>query len=175
MQRDTSSPQLQLVASNEMLPPSSTGQGIVVTRETVRTEIAKVEEVFTFWRELLSTPRSRLDADREKKIRAMLKIGYSVEDLKLAVIGCAFSDFHAGANDRHTRYQDIELICRHAKNVDRFIAIAEREGERLMRERRERAQQADEKAKDAAGERSRSAETEAMFQAMLAKLKARRT
>lgn len=89
-----------------------------------------VEEVFDFWQKALSNGRSRLDDKRRRLIGARLKDGYSVEDLQLAVMGCRASDWHNGDNDRHQRYVGIELICRDAEHVDRFIEIAERAASR---------------------------------------------
>lgn len=84
-------------------------------------------EVFERWREALGSPRSRLDPTRAKAIDGMLSIGYSVEDLQLAIFGCSISPYHQGQNDRRQRYTDIELICRDAQHVDKFIELAERE------------------------------------------------
>lgn len=109
---------------------------------TMRRRDAEIEDIFTFWRDLLSNVRSRLDNNRRKKISERLKDGYTVEDLKLAIIGCALSEWHRGANDRHMRYQDIELICRDANHMDKFLEIADREDRRIQAEREKKAQAA---------------------------------
>jgi hypothetical protein len=96
-------------------------------------------EVFTFWRELLSTPRARMDERRRHLINARLCDGYSVEDLQLACLGCRASPFHMGDNDRSTRYCSIDYICRNAENIDRFVELAEREAGRLACQAAEKA------------------------------------
>jgi len=68
--------------------------------------------------------RPMLDAKRARLIKARLKDGYSVEDLKQAIDGCALDPFSMGQNDRGQRYNDISLICRDAAHVDKFRAIA---------------------------------------------------
>ena len=95
--------------------------------------------VFEFWRELLSNPRARLDERRRRLIAARLSDGYSYEDLQLACLGCRASSFHMGDNDRGQRYCSIDLICRSAENVDRFMEIAETEAKRLGKKALEQA------------------------------------
>lgn len=96
-------------------------------------------EVFAFWRDLLSNPRARLDERRRRLINARLQDGYSLEDLQLACLGCRASSFHMGDNDRGQRYCSIDLICRSAENVDRFMEIAEGEAKRMGRKALENA------------------------------------
>lgn len=98
-------------------------------------------EVFGFWRDLLSTPKARLDERRRRLIHARLHDGYSVDDLQLACLGCRASSFHMGENDRHMRFCSIDLICRSAENVDKFMELAEAEAQRLSRRAVEAAQE----------------------------------
>jgi hypothetical protein len=93
-------------------------------KNTVVFNDLEVGKVFTYWQETMNHPRARLDGKREKKIKDLLKIGYTVEDLKTAIDGCKASPFHQGQNDRKTVFDDIELICRDASHVDRFIKTA---------------------------------------------------
>lgn len=81
-------------------------------------------DVFAYWKTELNHPRAKLDDKRKKKINAILKIGYTVEDLKTAIDGCKQSPWHQGQNERQSVYDDIELICRDASHVDRFIKTA---------------------------------------------------
>jgi hypothetical protein len=85
----------------------------------------EVDAVFDRWKSTMGHPRARLDLKRAKAIRSMLAVGYSVEDLQLAIFGCSISPFHQGQNDRSQKYEDIGLICRDAEHVDKFIALAE--------------------------------------------------
>lgn len=59
-----------------------------------------------------------LDDKRKSKILSRLKQGYSVEQIKQGIIGCSKSDYHV--ERKHT---DIELICREASKLDRFIEM----------------------------------------------------
>jgi len=86
----------------------------------------QIRQVFDHWRVTLGHARARLDATRSRTVRAMLEAGYSVDDLKLAIDGCACSDWHRGKNDRSTVYDGLGLICRDAEHVDRFMEIGER-------------------------------------------------
>lgn len=125
-----------------------------------------IVEVFEFWRTQLSNARSRLDEKRRKVIASRLKDGYSVEDLKLAIMGCKSSDFHMGANELGIKYCSIDLICRSAEKVDQFIEM----GERVANAELDRiaAQQSRESSEDE--KRSRSEETQRKIDAVRAKL-----
>jgi len=81
-------------------------------------------EVFDFWREAASHPKSLLSRKRSAAIRSRLKDGFSVDDLCRAVRGCLKSPHNMGKNDRGEVYDDIELICRDVEHVERFMARA---------------------------------------------------
>jgi len=79
------------------------------------------EEIFQHWQKIMNHPRAKLDKKRETKIAQALKLGYSIDDLKQAINGCANTPFNMGQNDRLQRYDDLELILRDASHIDRFI------------------------------------------------------
>lgn len=83
-----------------------------------------VQAVFGHWQAVMGKPRAKLDPKRSKAIAARIAEGYSVDEIKQAVDGCKCSAWHQGANDRKQRYDDLELICRDAGRLDRFIALA---------------------------------------------------
>jgi hypothetical protein len=53
-----------------------------------------------------------------------MREGYTVEQLKLAVDGCARTPHNMGENDQRQRYDDLELICRDGAHVERFMRNA---------------------------------------------------
>ncbi len=57
---------------------------------------------------------------RRLKVRARLREGYTVEQLKDAIDGCAVTPHNQGETDGRI-HDDLELICRSAGHVDRFI------------------------------------------------------
>ncbi len=83
-----------------------------------------VRQVFDYWAKTraeslgLRGRRPTLDRKRRAKVQARLREGYSVEDLKSAVDGNLCSRFHVEGG--HT---DLELVCRDAEHVDRFLAL----------------------------------------------------
>lgn len=85
--------------------------------------IDQTTKVFNHWRQVMGKPRAKFDAKRKRAVAARLKDGYSVADLCMAIDGCKASPWHQGGNDRKTIYDDLELICRTAANVDRFTSI----------------------------------------------------
>jgi len=66
------------------------------------------------------TTQAKLTAKREKAVTARLAEGYEVETLKMAIAGCARSEYRIGKNDRGTRYDDLELICREGEKLEQF-------------------------------------------------------
>lgn len=82
--------------------------------------------VFAYWQRIMNHPQSKIDAKRDKAIKARLKDGYTVEQLCKAVDGCKLSPHHMGQNDSRTVYDDIELICRDGPHVDKFISWVNR-------------------------------------------------
>lgn len=99
--------------------PSSSSQ----KREPDRSDEAR--EVFSYWQQTLGHPRAKLDGKRYKAIRGRLSNGYSVSDLCKAIDGCKRSPYHMGDNEQGTVYDDIELICRDAPHVDKFLKLSE--------------------------------------------------
>jgi len=78
-------------------------------------------EVFEFWKQTMSlNGGTKLTAERQRKIQARLRDGYTLERIKNAVRGCSISPHHCGQNDTHTVYNDIELICRTGSKLEFF-------------------------------------------------------
>lgn len=81
----------------------------------------KVERVFEVWRaEMGKGGSAKLTRERRAKVEARLKEGYSAEEIIDAVRNCAASDFHRGANERGTAYNDLTLICRTGSKLEQF-------------------------------------------------------
>ena len=90
-----------------------------------------VRLVFEHWQTVHGHPAARLgksDSKRYKAIAGRLKDGYTVEQLCRAVNGCKNSSHHMGrdpkSNPSGTIFDDIELICRDAAHVDKFVRLA---------------------------------------------------
>lgn len=77
--------------------------------------------VFDHWRKVMGHPDAKAVAKRRKAVAARLKEGYTVEQLKAAIDGCSKTPHNMGQNDRHERYDDLELICRDGAHVERFL------------------------------------------------------
>lgn len=81
--------------------------------------------VFEHWRQVMGRGASaKFTKDRRRAVEARLKEGYSTDDLKLAVDGCAVTPHNIGQNAQGTRFDDLELICRSGGHVERFIGNA---------------------------------------------------
>ena len=77
-----------------------------------------VAVVFEHWRTVMGHPRSILDPKRRKLIREKLREGHSVETLKEAISGFLKSPHHMGQNDRHTRFDSLELLIGDQRHID---------------------------------------------------------
>ncbi len=80
--------------------------------------------VFAHWQHVMNHPHAKLDTKRRKKIEQALNLGYTTDDLQLAIDGCSKTPFNIGLNDRGQRYDSIDLIFRDADHIDQFIANA---------------------------------------------------
>lgn len=80
-------------------------------------------DIFKYWCDVMgkSVSTSKLNAKREKAIKARLKEGYTVDQIKLAIDGCRKDPFSMGQNDRQKPFNDIELICRDGTKLEGFI------------------------------------------------------
>ena len=78
-----------------------------------------VSDVFVFWKTTFKkTDRTVLKGIRETKIRARLNEGYTVEEIKQAILNVSCSQYHIDGG-----YTDIELICRDQSKLDKNIAM----------------------------------------------------
>lgn len=80
-----------------------------------------VRDLFDYWRETMNHPQAKLTPERERAVAARLRDGYTVEQIKRAIDGCARSPFHRGENDRQQRYDDLTLICRNGAKLESFL------------------------------------------------------
>lgn len=80
----------------------------------------ELAEVFEYWKTVFKkNSATKLDDKRKSKIVARLKDGYTVDQIKQAIDGCAASEYHV--TNHHT---DIELICRDVIKIDKFIELS---------------------------------------------------
>lgn len=80
-------------------------------------------EIFKYWCEVMkkSPATSKLTPKREKAIKARIKDGYTIAQIKQAVDGCRLDAFSMGNNDRQKPFNDIELICRTGEKLESFM------------------------------------------------------
>lgn len=91
---------------------------------STKADPSDVQAVFDCWFSVMrKEPTTKLSTKRQKVISARLSEGYSVEDIKSAIVACHASPWHMGQNDRHTVFNDIELICRTPEKLDGFLQM----------------------------------------------------
>ncbi len=74
------------------------------------------QEVFEYWAKVMKKPRSVFAGKRLKAVEARLRDGYSVDQLKTAIDRRSRTAF---VNDKGVVFNDLELICRDASQVER--------------------------------------------------------
>lgn len=81
-----------------------------------------VDAVFAEWVKATGrdAQRTKLTADRRKRITSRLQEGYDLADLLDAVHGVTVSKWHQGENDRKQRYDDLTTVLRDGAQVERF-------------------------------------------------------
>jgi hypothetical protein len=82
---------------------------------------ATVLSLFSYWRTQCGHPTAKLKRDRERKIVARLREGYTEADIRRAIDGAAK---HAFVNENGVRFDDLELICRSSAKLEGFIERA---------------------------------------------------
>lgn len=98
-------------------------------RQHRRAEAEDARIVFDYWNQTIKGGRAKsFEGKREKNVLDRLQGGYGIEDLCRAIDGAAIDAF---AKDGRV-YNDLELICRDATYVDRFIEAADRHLERVQ-------------------------------------------
>lgn len=107
---DTSSPERK---GKEQGKEQGTGKG--------DTHSSAVLAVFEYWQAVMGKRQAILTPKRERVVKAALKLGYTIDQIKAAIDGCKRSPFHMGVNDQRTVYDDLELICRNGENIEKFI------------------------------------------------------
>ena len=80
----------------------------------------EIADVFEYWIGRMGKTRSVFTQKRKSCIRARLKEGYTVEEIKRAIDGCASSPHHMGQNAAGTVYDDLTLICRSGDKLEWF-------------------------------------------------------
>jgi len=131
----------------EPAPAAPAAAVIVKTQDVV--------EVFGFWQTWCEHPDAKLipGKHRDKAIRDRMKEGYDRQYIKLAIIGVTLIPHNMGLNDRHRKFDDIELICRSSIKLEQFHDEAVRHEiddpdawvERMSEARRRQAEEAQER------------------------------
>ncbi len=75
----------------------------------------RVMEIFNFWCDVMKKgSRSKPTASRINSVKARLKDGYTIDEIKQAITNCSQSSFHMGPSGKG-KHNDLELICRSTK------------------------------------------------------------
>jgi len=105
--------------------PLTTNQEPLTTNQLSNTSAKanSVFDLFQYWCDVMgkSISTSKLTSKRDKAIKARLKEGYTVDQIKAAIDGCRADPFSMGQNDRQKPFNDIELICRAGEKLESFI------------------------------------------------------
>ena len=76
--------------------------------------------LFSYWRQQYGHPKAKFTRDREAKLRARLREGYSLDECAAAIRGLKRSRFHMGANSEGRRWDEFERIFKSGSNLEKF-------------------------------------------------------
>jgi hypothetical protein len=79
------------------------------------------KRIFAHWQTATDHPKARPTKDRQSKVYARLREGFSERDIIRAIDGCASSPFHMGENDGGVAHNDLSLVCRSGSKLEGFI------------------------------------------------------
>lgn len=101
----------------------------LTTQPAKKPDKFKVEllEIFEYWKNTWGkNEQAKFTEKRKKAVRARLKEGYTVEQIKLAIYGCSVTPHNNGTDQKGDGriYDCLELICRSGDNVERFAGNA---------------------------------------------------
>lgn len=91
--------------------------------EVKEKEYKDYQIVFDHWKKTLNHPRAIMDDKRKKIITNALK-SFSVDDCKLAIVGCSKTPHNMGQNDAKQIYDGLHIILKDANNIERFMRNA---------------------------------------------------
>lgn len=114
----------------------------------------EIEAVFDEWKKACNHKRSKLTPDRFDAIQAKLEMDYSTADISYAIAFIAAFPFVVNAERKSRgrptqRYDDIELICRTGKNLERFANL----GYMHLRDQKRNSEQPRQNGRSAASSR----------------------
>lgn len=79
-------------------------------------------QIYNHWKTTMGKNGSTKFTDgRRSKIKARLREGYTIDQIKTAIDNCKASEFHMGGNENKTVYNDITLICREGSKLEQFM------------------------------------------------------
>lgn len=91
-----------------------------------------VDTLFSYWKQELRHPRSKLD-DKRKRLLSNALRQYGLEDCKRVVDGAKASAWHMGANEDGRVYDKVSLLFRDSEKMEQFIGWAHKPPEKSRR------------------------------------------
>lgn len=79
---------------------------------------------FRFWQIHLEHPQAIFNPKRQRAVDDRLREGYSLARIVNAIRGCKLTPHNMGENERHTKFDGFDLICRDGEHIERFEAKA---------------------------------------------------
>lgn len=124
-------PTISPIPTIPLTPKTLTPKPRATNTNTNNTKIALavVLEIFGYWQEVMNHPKARFDNQRRKDIERGFGLGFSVQEMKLAILGCSRTPHNIGVNTSKKRYDSLNLIFRDADHIERFMATGEESSE----------------------------------------------
>lgn len=95
-----------------------------IGQNTLSAKANEPYEIFKYWVDTMKKGGgTKFSSERMKKVKDRLKDGYETNDIKFAIYGCSITPHNNGTDPKGNgqKYDDLELICRNATKLERFI------------------------------------------------------
>jgi hypothetical protein len=102
----------QEVKGTTALKDEGVGEGSERRPTASELEREVVHHIWSYWVEISGKTRAQLDTKRERHIRNALRLGFSADEIKLALLGVWRSPFHQGENEQRKKYLDLHYALR---------------------------------------------------------------
>ncbi len=107
-------------------PETEAGTGGLGGKPPKSTRVDRdVLEIYEHWKSVMNAPTAKLDPKRKRLIKAALKLGYTVDELKRAATNVSNSDWHMGRDPTNPNKRNcgMDLIYRDADHIDRYMTM----------------------------------------------------
>jgi hypothetical protein len=108
------------IATNKNVKNENNEKNGKINKEIMPSKLDDASEIFEFWCITMDKKKSAFSPTRKKKVLDRIKEGYTIEEIKTAILNCSTTPHNMGNNENSKEYNDLELICRSPEKLEQF-------------------------------------------------------